>query len=193
MEFKLKHLEIEPTIIPEEGEGEIWKVCEDFPRYEISSFGRVRRVKDGYILSQRTNAGGYKELCLTIETGKTKFVRVHTLVAKAFCEGYDEEEGKILIDHIDTCRYNNYYKNLRYVTKSENFYNTKNSRKGISRTKVPITLIDKETNQPIEFFASIREASEKLHLNEDNIAYNIHRSRKPFKIGYFVLTENLTK
>ena len=193
MEFKLKQLETEPTILPEKDEKEIWKSIEDFARYEISSFGRVRRAKDGYILKARINASGYEDLTLRRDDGKLKTKKIHILVATAFCDGYDESTKRVFVDHLDQCSYNNYYKNLRYVTKSENFYNTKVIRQNISRTNAPVVLIDKHTEEPIKFFSSIREASQKLNLNEDNIAYNVHRTRKPFRIGYFVLAENLTK
>lgn len=192
MEFKLKQLEKEPIIVPEEGEKEIWKTSISFPLYEVSSFGRVRRIKSGYIMNPKINCGGYREASLTVTPGVYKSAKIHRLIAEVFCEGYDEAEGRTLIDHIDQCSYNNYYKNLRYVNKSENFYNGKIHRTGISRTKVPVALVDKDTNQVIETFSSIREASQKTGLNEDNIAYVIHRARKPFKIGYFVLAENLT-
>lgn len=192
MEFKLKQLEKEPIIVPEEGEEEIWKTSISFPLYEVSSFGRLRRAKDGYMMNPRINAGGYRDASLKVTTGVYKMAKIHRLVAEVFCEGYDEAEGRTVIDHIDQCPYNNYYKNLRYANKSENFYNGKIHRARLSRTNVPVALVDKFTNEVIETFSSIREASQKTGLNEDNIAYVIHRTRKPFKIGYFVVLEDLT-
>lgn len=192
MDFKLKQLEKEPIIVPEEGEEEIWKMSISFPLYEVSSFGRIRRIKSGRILNPKINVGGYRETSLTVTPGTYKMAKVHRLIAEVFCEGYDEAEGRTIVDHIDQCPYNNYYKNLRYVNKSENFYNGKIHRASLSRTEVPVALVDKFTNQVIETFSSIREASQKTGLNEDNIAYVIHRTRKPFKIGYFVVLEDLT-
>lgn len=192
MEFKLKQLEKEPVIVPEANEEEIWKVSKSFPLYEVSSFGRLRRVKDKYIMTPKINHGGYYETRLTVSPRVYKMAKVHRLVAEVFCEGYDEAEGRTIIDHIDQCSYNNYYKNLRYANKSENFYNGNTKRKRISRTKTPVALIDKETNQVIETYSSIREASKQTGLSEDNISYVIHRIRKPFRIGYFVLLEDLT-
>lgn len=189
MEFKLKQLEKEPIIVPEEGEKEIWKTSISFPLYEVSSFGRLRRIESGHILSPKINSGGYCEVSLTVTPGTYKMAKIHRLVAEVFCE---EAEGRSIVDHIDQCPYNNYYKNLRYVNKRENFYNGKIHRDKLSRTKVPVALVDKFTNQVIETFSSIREASQKTGLNEDNIAYVIHRTRKPFKIGYFVVLEDLT-
>lgn len=194
MEFKLKFMEQKPQIVPEENEQEIWKQSKSFPLYEVSSFGNIRRAKDKYIMKPRISVNGYEECSLTVSTGKYKTARVHRLIGEAFCEGYDEKTGRVIIDHIDQCTYNNYYKNLRYATKSENFYNTKiQKRQFISRTKVPVALIDKITNEVIKIFPSIRVASQETGLNEDNISYVIHGTRKPFKIGYFVLAEDLTK
>ena len=36
---------IEPTILPEEGEEEIWKQFTEEPTYEVSSFGRIRNTE----------------------------------------------------------------------------------------------------------------------------------------------------
>ena len=194
MEFKFKPLEREPIILPEENEEEVWKQSISFPLYEVSSFGRLRRISTGYILNPRINAGGYRESTIAVTSGgERNSIKFHRLIAEVFCEGYDEENDCIYIDHIDLCNYNNYYKNLRYVTKVENFYNMSiPKRERISRTKEPVALIDKETDEVIEIFASIREASQKTGLNEDNISYVIHGNRKPFKIGYFVLAKDLT-
>ena len=195
MEFKFKPLEREPIILPEENEEEIWKQSISFPLYEVSSFGRLRRMSTGHILNPRLNNGGYREATtLTVTPGTAyKAAKIHRLVAEVFCEGYDEENDCIYIDHIDHCNYNNYYKNLRYVTKAENFCNMSIPRRErISRTNEPVALIDKETNEVIEIFASIREASEKTGLSENNISYVVHGARKPFRIGYFVLAKDLT-
>lgn len=194
MEFKFKPLEREPIILPEENEEEIWKQSISFPLYEVSSFGRLRRISTGYILNPRMNNGGYKEVIIPVVCGgKRKTVKIHRLIAEIFCEGYNEENDCVYIDHIDHCNYNNYYKNLRYVTKAENFQNMSVSKRElISRTNEPVALIDKVTNEVIETFASIREASKKTGLSEANISYVIHGTRKPFRIGYFVLARDLT-
>ena len=193
MEFKFRPDEKVPVIVPEENEEEVWKQSISFPRYEISSFGRVRRAKDGYIMKQRTTKQGYKEIQLMAKTGVRKFPRVHTLVAELFCEPCKENPDglEIVIDHKDQCSYNNYYKNLRYVTKRENFYNTDiKKRNNIDRKKVPVALVDRDTNEIIAKFANINEASRITKLNADNISYVIHGSRKPFKIGYFIILED---
>lgn len=44
--------------------------------------------------------------------------RVHIIVAKAFIPG--NEDGKMIVDHIDTNRCNNRVENLRWLTKLEN-------------------------------------------------------------------------
>ena len=49
--------------------------------------------------------------------GKRKGFSVHTLVARAFCDGY--KKG-LIVNHIDGNKLNNYYKNLEWVTYKEN-------------------------------------------------------------------------
>ena len=186
---------VEPTILPEENEEEIWKKSNIDSRLMISSFGRAKNIETGTIYKGTKNKNGYIEILMPYlpgdKTKQRKIYKIHQLVADAFCE---REDGPVnmLVDHKDGCKYNNYYKNLRYVNKRENFYNGKIHRDRLSRTEVPVALVDKFTNQVIETFSSIREASQKTGLNEDNIAYVIHRTRKPFKIGYFVVLEDLT-
>lgn len=193
MEINLEKVEEKiPTIVPEDGEEEIWKDSISHPFYEVSSFGRLRRKRDGYIMNPKLNMWGYRECSLKVAERTYRSATIHRLVAEVFCEGYSEEEGKTKVDHIDQCRYNNYYKNLRYVTTSENFYNTSKDRKGISHTKVPVALVDRKSNEIIQTYPNIREASKQTGLNENSIAAVIHGVRKPFKIGYFVLAKNLT-
>ena len=179
---------IEPTILPEEGEEEIWKQFTEEPTYEVSSFGRIRNTETGCIRALYYDKEGYA----TINFGKKKrFYKIHRVVAKYFCEGYDEEAGRIYIDHIDRCHYNNYYKNLRFATRQENRNNIRpyGYNFTIKWASTPIVLRDTETDEIIQEFSSINEAHEITGLSKAQISSNIHRARRPFKIGYFTLAE----
>ena len=99
-------------------EDEIWK---EIPfadkRYETSNYGRVRSYcydkVNGKILRPGSTKGFHT---VTFKTnGKKKTFLVHKLVAIIFVE--KENENQVIVTHIDWNKRNNYYKNLRWVTK----------------------------------------------------------------------------
>lgn len=96
--------------------------------YMVSSFGRVKSLdrivwngssnylKKGRIMKLNNTPSGYKEVHLYID-GFRKRMLVHRLVGLAFiCNSDNKPE----IDHIDTIRNNNFYKNLKWATIIEN-------------------------------------------------------------------------
>ena len=98
---------------------ERWKPIAVNPNYEVSSFGRVRRVTHGKgvkrpgLLKIHRDRGGY---CWA-QLGDKIRAYVASLVAVAFIgarpKGYE-------IDHVDGSQTNNTPSNLEYVTHSEN-------------------------------------------------------------------------
>ena len=98
------------------------KTIKDGTWLYVNDFGKVLRVReqDGelymlYIKPSKTKAG-----YLQVGAERNKAINVHTLVALAFIG--PKPEGKE-VDHIDKNKENNYYKNLRYVTRKENMAN----------------------------------------------------------------------
>ena len=87
--------------------------------YEVSSVGRVRNKKTKRNLKPDKDKNGYLRICLYKE-GIAKKYFVHRLVAKAFVPN---PENKPQIDHINTIKTDNYYKNLRWATPIENSNN----------------------------------------------------------------------
>ena len=77
--------------------GENWKSVEDFPNYEISNFGRIKRVeriiiRKGFpyklpekILKSLNEYSGYFMIKIGNEKGRKSFL-IHRLVAKSFIE-----------------------------------------------------------------------------------------------------------
>lgn len=89
---------------------EEWKPVE-FPRYEVSNLGRVRRVDTGAILAQQNKNEGYKMINICLP--------VHRLVAQAFIPN---PENKPTVDHInqvDSKQCDNSVANLRWATSAE--------------------------------------------------------------------------
>lgn len=102
---------------------EIW--AETVGGYMVSNYGRVKKpraydrsghLRDELILKDYTTPWGYKRINLYID-GKRKNLFVHRLVAGAFVSG---EKPGLFVNHIDGDKTNNFYKNLEWVTSSEN-------------------------------------------------------------------------
>lgn len=102
--------------------GEIWKSVVDWPEYEVSNFGSVRRAVAisgsfvGKVLKQHFDQKGYLIVRLCRE-GSGKWKRVHILVALAFIgpcpEGHE-------VNHKDGVKTNCHHSNLEYLTPKKN-------------------------------------------------------------------------
>ena len=100
---------------------EIWKQVIDLngnkTDFEVSNYGRVKRIKTQHILKIGTINSGY----MLVEYSETKKYRrrelLHRLVARHFCEGY---EKSLDVNHKDGNRLNNCADNLEWLTRKEN-------------------------------------------------------------------------
>lgn len=96
--------------------GEIWKIIEEYPNYEISNKGRVLSHYGGRetLMKIRLDRYGYWSVCLTNKLGQ-KYKTVHRLVARAFLG-----ESDLTVNHINGNKLNNCVENLEYMTRKEN-------------------------------------------------------------------------
>lgn len=97
--------------------------------YEVSEDGRIfRNVKskkqNKIIVDYHHSAKGY---CFTLicREGKVQRIPIARVVAECWL---GKKPENLEIDHIDRNSLNNHYKNLRYVTKSEQMKNRNHSR-----------------------------------------------------------------
>lgn len=123
-------------------EQEIWKIIEDYPMYEVSNLGKVRKISSGQLLKQCLDSKGYPSV--NVNDGKKATLKVvHRFVAKAFIpnpSGYKE------IDHIDTDKSNNHKNNLRWCNRSINMSNPITAKANGVRKSKPILRIDEQGN-----------------------------------------------
>jgi hypothetical protein len=101
---------------------EVWKPIDDFPNYEVSNLGRVRRpiYRDkivNKILKPFIDHFGYCQLSLCFK-GKVYRRKIHHLVLEAFVS--KKPSIKIVANHLNGIKHDNRVQNLEWCTYSEN-------------------------------------------------------------------------
>lgn len=153
-------------------ERETWKEIVGYENYKVSSWGNVER--NGNLLKFNTTKKGYKRVLL-YGSGKRRKHFVHRLVGVAFVENKD---NKPFINHKDLNPSNNYYKNLEWVTQSEN---EQHSRKWGKTTVGVVLKMDKNSTVLKRYTSAM--AAEADGFNFGNICACC-RGEKEFYKGY---------
>lgn len=102
---------------------EVWKTIPQWPTYEVSDLGRIRRVsggrwnKPGKILKAGDRGKGYLRVMLRMN-GKDRTAFVHCLVAEAFHGPRPSTNHEAA--HLDGNKSNNGLKNIDWVTTQTN-------------------------------------------------------------------------
>lgn len=97
-----------------------WKTIPDWPKYEVSTDGRVRNSATLKELAQwksHRNGGGFDLRVTLYNSGKKRGLRVHRLVAAAFIPNPNNFPE---VDHNDRNTFNNDVSNLEWVTSAQN-------------------------------------------------------------------------
>jgi len=111
---------------------EIWKDIKGYEgHYQVSNLGSIKSLKFGKerILKPSKDRDGYLLVVLSKDS-KPKTFTVHQLIAIAFLD-HTPNGHKIVIDHIDNDKLNNYVGNLQLVTQRKN--TTKDRLRGSSK------------------------------------------------------------
>ena len=98
---------------------EEWRTIDGFPKYMISSFGRVMNITTFRILKPGMDSHGYLYVNLFSNSEKSH-KKIHRLVANAFILNLTDLP---CVDHKDRHSLNNHLSNLRWCTKKENCQN----------------------------------------------------------------------
>lgn len=111
---------------------EVWKQIEEFPDYQVSTFGRIKSNKNGKeaYKTPQINANKYYVVGL-YHNQKRKTCRIHILMAKAFIPNPDNLPT---VDHIDINKSNNIISNLRWATSHTQLMNRSNTRHDLVET-----------------------------------------------------------
>ena len=155
-------------------EEEIWKTIQDFPNYEVSSFGNVRNSLSNHLMKLQKNYSGYLKISLLNAERKSFSCIVHRLVAKAFIEN---SENKPTVNHIDSIRDNNCVSNLEWATYLEQNIHVilhKKILKPINNR--PISRIDLNTNIVLQEYKSISDAAKWIFDNNLTTITELNRN-----------------
>lgn len=149
--------------------------------YGITDTGEVLSVRSGKMLAHWVPDDGYHRVKLA-NNGVRKAFQVHRLVAKHFCEGY--QEGYVC-DHKDGNKDNNNASNLRWCTQK---YNVKNQmERGTLRTQeaqraaqiknqIPIIAISPHGDKTK--YSSTKSAATELSLQPGKVTDVLKGNRK---------------
>ena len=142
------------------------KTIEGFPKYTVDEKGVVRRLRDGKEIAQQIYCG-YKCVALW-NNGKSKWEKVHRLVAKAFIENPDNLP---CVNHKDEDKLNNDVANLEWCNHKYNNEYGKNAPllSMIEARKRRVVQIDKKGNE-VARFESAKEAERKTGIHQSNIS-----------------------
>ena len=86
--------------------------------FEISSYGKLRRIPTGNILKNHISKKGYCVICVSLGSRNNKIlIKMHRAVAENFIPN---PENKSEVNHKDGNKQNNFVNNLEWVTNGEN-------------------------------------------------------------------------
>lgn len=95
---------------------EKWKIINEFPKYEVSTYGRVRNIKTKKTLYVKRHTGGYLQVAVQKHNQK-KYLYIHRLVADAFLPN---PQNLPYVNHMDEDKTNNHVENLEWCTPEYN-------------------------------------------------------------------------
>lgn len=125
-------------LIDFEGVPEEWRTVfyKDIGHIYVSSMGRVYTKMSGKWFGHKT-ATGRMIAAFKTSLGKVKCIQVHKLVMLAFY-GESTDPQRSEIDHKNGNSSFNHYKNLRYVSSSENSFNSYITGNSVSQLNSPL-------------------------------------------------------
>jgi hypothetical protein len=143
---------------------EIWKKNDEYPKYEVSTFGNVRNIETGYILKQNLR-GNYLVIGIFNKLNIQKQIRVHRLVATTFIPN---PENKKTVNHKDHNPLNNNVDNLEWFSQAEQNKHKRKTDKNVQSliSSRKIWRADKITGEKLELYQTVRLAARWVFENK---------------------------
>ena len=161
---------------------EVWRPIAGYEGlYEVSSFGRIRSMRYGYLLTP-DEARGYLRVTL-YKNGTRNRQTIHRLVSKAFLPN---PCNKPAINHIDEDKSNNRVDNLEWCTQKENCNHGNRNKKISSGISKPVKQLSK-AGKLLAIWESMTIASEVLGISLSEISVctrEHHKSAGGYKWRY---------
>ena len=165
---------------------EQWLPCREFPAYEVSNTGKIRNATTGRILKTYINEKGYETVTLR-KNNRQQNIKVHRIVADAFCEQYYDG---LDVTHADQDRLNNHADKLEWRFRSDisrrSFRRFGRKATGGGRKGKKIRVV--ETG---EVFLSIDECAKALGLSRPVVSRCVNYPYIENRYGYhFILLDD---
>jgi hypothetical protein len=150
----------------------------DFSSYYINKDGIIINSKyKNRKIKKFINANGYYSIYLYYENNKKNQYPLHRLIAKFYLKNGHTyfNDNNYVVNHIDKNRLNNNISNLEWITQKENIIH------GCGRK---IAKINKDTNEIIKTYNTIREAYEELNKPWNSLISKVCKGEKGRKTIY---------
>ena len=133
--------------------------------YSVSDDGRVFSLITNRELKPKIDRYGYKAVTL-FKDGKSHYITVHRVVAKAFIPN---PFSKRCVNHINEIKTDNRVENLEWVTIKENDnHGTRNIRMSNTKCKKPV--IYTAPDGTVRYFKGVKDASRQTGKSHSCIA-----------------------
>jgi len=169
---------------------ETWKIIESFPKYEVSTWGKVRIIANernvhttyaGRQLTPLITEKGYLRVAIyDSKYQRSKFKRISRLVAETFLGPCPEG---LEVNHKDGDKKNNRIDNLEYVSHMTNMQHceAKGLRKPFHGIRWKTNKVSMQTAQVFSMLSeqgmSQRAIAKRFGLSQHTVNVNIHNIR----------------